>query len=121
MLFILSIVNQATQEIVAKFSIRAKLSVYHFGKRSLPLLSNWLPFSKEVQKRSGPSYDVVVMMMMMINYFCDMYDRGKAFSHISSWNYCQSFSPSQNSDTPQAGFESGQNSRVQAFLNEVVQ
>ena len=35
------------------------------------------------------SYKVaLVMMMMMINCFCDMVDRRKAFSLISRWDHC---------------------------------
>ena len=41
--------------------------------------------------------------------FCGIVDRRKAFSHISSWGYCQRSLPSQISDTPRAGFEHGQN------------
>ena len=44
-------------------------------------------------------------MMMMMNCFCGMVDRGKAFSLISSRDHCQRFSPSQISNTPGAGFE----------------
>ena len=48
-------------------------------------------------------------MMMMLNCFCGMVDRGKAFSLISSRDHCQRFSPSQISDTPRAGSEPAQN------------
>ena len=51
----------------------------------------------------------LVIMMMMMNYFCGMVDRRKAFSLISSWDHCQRSSPSRISDTPQAGFEPAQN------------
>ena len=43
--------------------------------------------------------------MMMMNYFCCMVDRRKAFSPISSRDHCQRSSPSQISDTPRARFE----------------
>ena len=49
------------------------------------------------------------MMMMMMNCFCDMVDRRKVFSLISSRDHCQRPSPSRISDTPQAGFELAQN------------
>ena len=45
------------------------------------------------------------MMMMMMNCFCEIVDRRKTFSIISSRNHCQIFSASQISDTPQAWFE----------------
>ena len=48
-------------------------------------------------------------MMMMMNCFCGMVDRRKAFSLISSRDHCQRSSPSRISDTPQAGFEPAQN------------
>ena len=41
--------------------------------------------------------------------FCGMIDRRKAFSLISSRNYCQKSSPSRISDTLRAGFEHAQN------------
>ena len=48
-------------------------------------------------------------LMMMMNCFCGMVDWRKAFSHISSRDYCQRSSPSRISDTPRAGFEPKQN------------
>ena len=41
--------------------------------------------------------------------FCGMVDRRKAFRLISSRDHCQRSSPSQISDTQQAGFEPAQN------------
>ena len=49
------------------------------------------------------------MMMMMMNCFCGMVDRRKAFSLISSRGHCQRSSPSRVSNTPRAGFEPAQN------------
>ena len=46
---------------------------------------------------------------MMMNCFCGMVDQRKAFSLISSWDYYQRSSPSQISNTPQAGFEPAHN------------
>ena len=45
----------------------------------------------------------MIMMMMIMNFFCGMVNRRKAFSLISSWDHCQRSSPSWISDTPQAG------------------
>ena len=47
--------------------------------------------------------------MMMINWFCDMVDRWKVFSLISSRDHCHRSSPSRISDKPRAGFEPAQN------------
>ena len=47
--------------------------------------------------------------MMMMNCFCGMIDRRKAFSLISSRDHCQRSLPSRISDTPRAGFEPAQN------------
>ena len=47
--------------------------------------------------------------LMMMNCFCGMVDRRKAFSLISSRDHCQRSSPSRISDTPRAGFEPAQN------------
>ena len=41
----------------------------------------------------------------LMNCFCGMVDRRKAFSLISSRDHCQRSSPSWISDTPRAGFE----------------
>ena len=51
----------------------------------------------------------MMMKMMVMNCFSGMVDQRKAFSLISSWDHCQRSSPSQISDTPQAGFEPAQN------------
>ena len=45
----------------------------------------------------------------MMNCFCGMVDRRKAFSLISSRDHCQRSSPSRISDTPWVGFEPAQN------------
>ena len=52
---------------------------------------------------------MMMMVMMMKNYFCGMVDRQNAFSVISSWDHCQKSSPSQISDMLRAGFEPAQN------------
>ena len=46
--------------------------------------------------------------MMIMNCFCGMADRRKAFTLISSRDHCQRSSPSRISDTPRAGFEPAQ-------------
>ena len=46
---------------------------------------------------------------MMMNCFCGMADRRKAFVLISSRNDCQRSSPSRISNPPRAGFEPAQN------------
>ena len=53
--------------------------------------------------------DSMLFSLMMMNYFCGMADRRKAFSLISSRDHCQRSSPSWISDTPRAGFEPAQN------------
>ena len=50
-----------------------------------------------------------VMMMMMMNCFCNRVDRQKVFSLISSQGLCQRSSPLRISDMPQAGLEPVQN------------
>ena len=40
-------------------------------------------------------YIIYIYMMMMMNCFCGMVDRRKAYSLISSWDHCQSSSPSR--------------------------
>ena len=48
-------------------------------------------------------------VVMMMNCFCGMVDRRKAFSLIFSRDHCQRSSPSRISDTPRTGFEPVQN------------
>ena len=50
-----------------------------------------------------------LMMKMMMNCFCGMVDRRKAFNLISSRDHCQRSSPLWISDTPRAGLEPAQN------------
>ena len=53
---------------------------------------------------------VIYFMMIMMNCFGDIIDRQKAFSLISSGNYCRQRSlTSRIFDPPLAGFESAQN------------
>ena len=49
---------------------------------------------------------------LMMNCFCGMVDRRKAFSLISSWDHCQRSSLLRISDTPRAGFGPAQNQRL---------
>ena len=44
-------------------------------------------------------------IMMMINCFCGIVDQLKVIIRIFNWDHCQSFSPSETSNTLQAGFE----------------
>ena len=50
-----------------------------------------------------------ICLMMMMNCFCGMVNRRKAFSLIPSRDHCQRSSPSQISDTPGVGSEPAQN------------
>ena len=59
-------------------------------------------------------------MVMMMNCFCGMVDRRKAFSLISSRDHCQRSSPSRISDRLQAGFEPAQNSGLVQWSCAVV-
>ena len=45
----------------------------------------------------------------LMNCYCGMVDRRRAFNLISTRDHCQRSSPSQISDTPRAGFEPAQN------------
>ena len=51
----------------------------------------------------------MMMTMVMMNRFCGMVDRRKAFSLISNRDHCHIFSPSEISDKPVAGYEPAQN------------
>ena len=50
-----------------------------------------------------------LIMMKMINFFCCLVDRRKAFSLISSQDHCQRSPLSRIFDTPRAGLEPTQN------------
>ena len=52
---------------------------------------------------------MMMMMIVMMNCFCGMVGRWKAFSLISSRDHYQRSSPSRISDTPRAGIEPPQN------------
>ena len=52
---------------------------------------------------------MMMMMIMVMNCFCGIVDQRKAFSFISSHEHCQRSSPSQISNTLQAGFQPVQN------------
>ena len=55
------------------------------------------------------SMALLIKVLMIMNCFCGMVDRGKVFSLISSRDHCQRFLSSRISDTPRAGFEPVQN------------
>ena len=65
-----------------------------------------MPFLPNLLIKTDPSKTFSLVMMM--NCFCRMVDRRKAFSLISSRDHCQRSSPSRISDTPRAGFEPAQ-------------
>ena len=48
------------------------------------------------------------LAMMMMSWFCGMVHQREALSLISSWENCQRSSPSQTSNTPEAGFQPAQ-------------
>ena len=45
--------------------------------------------------RNLPSQTLMMMMMMVMNFFCGMVDRRKTYSRISSQDHCQMSSPSR--------------------------
>ena len=51
----------------------------------------------------------MMMTMVMMNRFCGMVDRRKAFSLISNRDHCHIFSPSEISDKPVTGYEPAPN------------
>ena len=50
----------------------------------------------------------ILLLLMMMNYFCGMVNRQKAVSLITSRDHCRRYSLSRVSDTPQAGSEPAQ-------------
>ena len=65
-----------------------------------------MSFFREVWKQTwNVCLPSLIMMLMMMNCFCGIVDRRKAFSLISSRGHCQRSSPSRIYDTPQAGFD----------------
>ena len=52
---------------------------------------------------------MMMMLMIIMNCFCGMVDYKKTLILITSWEICQTLSPSWNSGTRQAGFVPAQN------------
>ena len=72
------------------------------------VILGWTKFQTSMKFSCEQNLMMMMMMMIMIkmmNFFCGMVDHWKAFSLISSQDHCQSSSPSQISNPPQAGFE----------------
>ena len=65
------------------------------------------PFLQNTFKRLH--LKMMIKVQMTMNYFCRKDDRRKAFSLISSQEYCQGSSPLQIFDTQGAGVASAQN------------
>ena len=61
--------------------------------------------SKILNKTFHVHKDDLMLIMMMMNFLCEIDDRRKALSLISSRDFCQIFLPSDVSGTPRAGFE----------------
>ena len=96
------------------------IMVLRYQKYSNPLRLTMVPYNNESQYLRIQQFitcqfnkDCIhkkrVMMIMMMNCFCEMVDRRKALSIISSRDHCQRFSPLQISDTPRAVVEPVQN------------
>ena len=96
------------------------VNFFSFGQKYLFLGEIWSKNSKQpfymkllLQPDSNMLKLVVIltqiMMIMMMNGFCGMVDRRKAFSLILSRNYFQISSPSRISYTARAGFEPAKN------------
>ena len=77
-----------------------------FFKRRFPFSHMLRPFQDGFLFGEATSSHFFTVMM---NCFCSIVDRRKAFSLISSRGHCQRSSPSRISDMPQAGFQPAQN------------
>ena len=108
------------------------VNFFSFGQKYLFLGEIWSKNSKQpfymkllLQPDSNMLKLVVMltqmMMIMMMNGFCGMVDRRKAFSLILSRNHFQISSPSRISYAARAGFEPAKNLSSGFLLNELMQ
>ena len=75
-----------------------------------PKISRDRVISHQLFEDANASYlSLTFFKKMVMNCFCGMVDRRKAFSLISSRDHCQRSSPSRISDAPRAGFKPAQN------------
>ena len=77
------------------------ITCFHF-------LSTWKPERLQIISQTD-ILSLMMMMMMIMNCFCNMVDQWKVFSSISNRDHCQRSSPSSISGTHRAGFEPAQN------------
>ena len=93
-------------EILLNIIFRKYISVPHGLKKSSTKEDKWRNENHKtnhILERSSHRRCSVRKDELM-NCFCGMVDRRKAFSLISSRDHCQRSSPSWSSDTPRAGF-----------------
>ena len=73
---------------------------------------NVSPNTKTNSSYRGDVYLMKTVLMRMMNCFCGVADRRKAFSLISSQDHCQRSSPLRISDTQRVGLEPPQNLKL---------
>ena len=96
---------------LSKFSCSFLSSFNKFSLKFLifPPLS-FMGYGKKVYFSKAKLRMIMIMMMMiMMNSFCGMVDWRKAFSLISSWDYCQRSSLSRIFNILRTGIEPAQN------------
>ena len=71
------------------------------GRERLLYLGTYISMSLETDLLFI-SWNLIMMMMMIMNYFCGMIDQQKTLSLNTSRDHCQKLSLSQISDTLQA-------------------
>ena len=95
--------------LASKFSVHSRSTTKHIN-HYLKFTSNSLKtYSFFCYELSPFAAFYLWNYLMMMNYFCGMFDRRKAFSLISSQDHFQRCSSSRISHTLRAGFESVQN------------
>ena len=73
------------------------------------IVINYCAHAENLPLNKGLRMSYTPQKIMMMNCFCGMVDRRKAFSLISRWDHCQRSSPLRIFDTPRAGFHPVQN------------
>ena len=91
-------------QIFIKLSFRELCNSKLSGLQAFDNMAKFIKSKKIKNSKAGCEF-----MMMMMNYFCDVVDRRKTFSLISSRDHRRRSSPSRISNTSQAGFEPVQN------------
>ena len=106
----MEMLKERNPDVFQKFDVNGNFTVARTKNRFLTMRldQRHKQLNKDV-KGKLLNFTKPICLNELMNCYCAMVDRQKAFSLISSRDHCQRSSPSRISDTPQAGFEPAQN------------